>query len=69
MLDALDNDYTLTDLNRDTHRMKQSLHRVGRALGHSYQAVEDAWKQLNDKPTEKSYAAAEHEYLASLEIE
>ena len=69
ILKALDDDYTLADLDRDTHRMKQSLHRIGRALGHSYKDVEDNWDRMNDKPIEKSYAAAEREYLASLEVE
>lgn len=69
ILDALENDYTFADLNRNTQRMKQSLHQVGRALGHSYQAVEDTWEQMSNKPIEKSYAAVEREYLASLEVE
>jgi hypothetical protein len=65
IVEALADDFTLADLERNDQQIKQGLHRIGRVIGQSYQAVEDTWQKLNDKPIEESFAAVEREYALS----
>lgn len=68
ILDALEDDYTLDDLEQDAKELHQNLHRIGRAFGQSYQQVEDTWEEINSKPIEQIFAEIEQDYLASLEV-